>query len=209
MTLSTGIREVDRSLGGGIPAGSLVVLTSPPDAQVGPLLHAGVHVRPTHYFTTVRTASTVESELDRLLTDPQIEQIRHVGTDGALVDILAGMEDLESEQDVIVSVLDPLEESADTQAFATFLNDFAGRLEDTGSIGILHCLATENAPANRKLTLSTADFVWRLRCRREGSEITHELEIPKASGIMLPDEDRVLDLNLGRSVTVDTSRDIA
>jgi hypothetical protein len=59
------------------------------------------------------------------------------------------------------------------------------------------------------MALSTADFVWRLRCRRDGSELTHELEIPKASGIMLADEDRVLELNLGRSVTVDTSRDIA
>lgn len=209
MTLSTGIREVDRTLGGGIPAGSLVVLTSPPDAQVGPLLHAGVHVRPSHYFTTIRTADAVRSELDRLLTDPQIEQIRQVGTDGALVDVLGGMESLEERQDVVVSVLDPLEESTDHQSFATFLNDFEQRLQETDSIGILHCLATGDVPHNRKLTLSTADFVWRLRCRREGSEITHELEIPKASGLTLADDDRVLGLNLGRSVTVDTSRDIA
>lgn len=209
MTLSTGIREVDRTLGGGIPAGSMVVLTSPPDAQVDPLLHAGVHVRPSHYFTTIRTPEAVTEELDRTLTDPQLESVRHVGTEGALVDILAGMESMGTQQDVIVDVFDPLEESADRQPFVTFLSDFSKRLQETGSIGIVHCLDTKETPANRKFTLSTADFIWRLRCRREGSDITHELEIPKANGLTLADSDRVLDLNLGRSVTVDTSRDIA
>ncbi|QCC52631.1 RAD55 family ATPase [Halapricum salinum] len=209
MTLSTGIRAVDRTLGGGIPAGSLVVLTSPPDAQVGPLLHAGVHVRPSLYFTTIRTVSAVENELDRLLTDPQIDDIRHVGTDGALVEILAGMEALDEREDVIVDAFDPLEEAADRQSLVTFLNDFASRLQETESIGIIHCLDSAEISSNRKFTLSAADFVWRLRCRREGSEITHELEVPKASGLTLADDDRVLGLNLGQSVTVDTSRDIA
>lgn len=209
MTLSTGIRAVDRTLGGGIPAGSLVVLTSPPEAQVGPLLHAGVHVRPSLYFTTIRTVSAVQNELDRLITDPHIETIRHVNTEGALVDILGGMEGIESEQDVIVDVLDPLEEATDRQAFVTFLNDFARRLQETRSIGILHCLEAEHTPRNRKFTLSAADFVWRLRCRRDGNEITHELEISKASGLTLADDDRVMGLELGRQVTIDTSRDIA
>lgn len=209
MTLSTGIRAVDRTLGGGIPAGSLVVLTSPPEAQVGPLLHAGVHVRPSLYFTTIRTVSAVQNELDRLITDPHIETIRHVNTEGALVDILGGMEGIESEQDVIVDVLDPLEEATDRQAFVTFLNDFARRLQETRSIGIPHCLEAEHTPRNRKFTLSAADFVWRLRCRRDGNEITHELEIPKASGLTLADDDRVMGLELGRQVTIDTSRDIA
>jgi len=209
MTLSTGIRAVDRALGGGIPAGSLVVLTSPPDAQVGPLLHAGVHVRSSLYFTSIRTVAAVENELDRLLTDPQIDDIRHVGTDGALVEILAGMETMNDREDVIVNVFDPLEETADSQSLVTFLNDFSKRLQETEGIGIVHCLDGGEVPTNRKFTLSAADFVWRLRCRREGSEITHELEIPKASGLTLADEDRVLGLNLGQSVTVDTSRDIA
>ena len=97
MTLSTGIRAVDRTFGGGIPAGSLVVLTSPPEAQVGPLLNAGVHVRPTLYFTTIRTETAVRDELDRLLADPKLELLRNVGVDGALVDILGGMERLDGE----------------------------------------------------------------------------------------------------------------
>lgn len=209
MTLSTGISAVDRTFGGGIPAGSLVVLTSPPEAQVGPLLNAGVHVRPTLYFTTIRTESAIENELGRLTDDPQLKSIQHVGVDGALLDILAGMQTLGEGEDVIVDVLDPLEEAAEQSEYVTFLNDFADRLQATGSIGILHCMETEENPSNRKLTLAAADFVWELHCQHEGSKLSYELRIPKASGLQLSDEDRVMDLNLGRSVSIDTSRDIA
>lgn len=209
MTLSTGVRAIDRTFDGGLPAGSMIVLTSPPEAQVGPLLNAGVHVRPTLYFTTIRTESAIREELGRLVTDPHLELLRNVGIDGALVDILAGMESLGSEEDVVVDVLDPLEESADQSAYVNFLHDFTERLQETDSLGIVHCLETDETPANRKLTLATADFIWRLRCRRQRSKLVYELEIPKASGITLDDEDRQLNLKLGQTVSIDTSRDIA
>lgn len=209
MTLSTGVRAIDRTFGGGIPAGSLVVLTSPPEAQVGPLLNAGVHVRPTIYFTTIRTETAVREELDRLMSEPKLKSVTHVGVDGALDDILAGVASLEDGEDVIVDVLDPLETAADPQEYVTFLNEFSDRLQTTGSLGIVHCLDTEDTPDNRKLTLAAADFVWQLRCKRTGGKLSYSLDIPKASGITLPDEDRRMDLQLGRTVTIDTSRDIA
>lgn len=209
MTLSTGVRAIDRTFDGGLPPGSMVVLTSPPEAQVDPLLNAGVHVRPSLYFTTIRTETAVRDELDRLREEPQLQAVRNVGVDGALVDILGGMEALRPESDVIVDVLDPLEASVDQSTYVQFLNDFTDRLQVTDSLGIVHCLDTDDAPDNRKLTLATADFVWQLRCRRERSKLLYELEIPKASGIALDDADRQLDLNLGQTVTIDTSRDIA
>lgn len=209
MTLSTGVQAIDRTFGGGIPAGSLVALTAPPEAQVGPLLHAGVHVRPTLYFTTIRTEAAIREELGRVMPDPKLKSVQHVGVDGALVDILAGVQALDTAEDAIVAILDPLEETASQEAFVTFLNDFSDRLQETGSIGIVHCLDTEDTPANRKLTLAAADFVWQLRCERSGRKLSYSLDVPKASGITLPDEDRRLDLHLGETVTIDTSRDIA
>lgn len=209
MKLSTGVRAIDRTFDGGLPPGSMVVLTSAPEAQVGPLLNAGVHVRPSLYFTTIRTESAVRDELDRLLNDPKLDLVRNVGVDGALVDILAGMEKLDAEEDVVIDVLDPLENSFDQSTYVQFLNEFTDRLQATDSLGIVHCLDVDDTPANRKLTLATADFVWQLRCRRERSKLSYELEIPKASGITLDDDERRLDLNLGQSVSIDTSRDIA
>lgn len=209
MTLSTGIQAIDQTFGGGIPEGSLVVLTSPPEAQVDPLLNAGVHVRPTLYFTTLRTEAAVHKELARLIDEPQLKLLQYVGVDGALADILAGMERLNRNEDVIVDVLDPLEEAADQQTYVSFLNNFSERLQATDSIGILHCLDTDDPPANRKLTLSAADFVWELTLKRGSKEMGYELRIPKASGLTLDDDDRVLDLILGQTVRIDNSRDIA
>jgi hypothetical protein len=209
MRLSTGIDALDRVLGGGIPAGSLVVVTSPPEAQVDPLLNAGIHERPTHYFTTIRDPSAVRDELDRHHESPKIASIRHVGVDGGLEDILSEMETLQPGEDVIVSVLDPLETATQQTEFVSFCNYFVKRLQETDSLGIVHCLDVEDPPSNRNYTLAAADFVFQLRYEPTGSKLVYRLEIPKASGLSLSEEERVLALNLGQTVSVDTSRDIA
>lgn len=209
MTLSTGIEAVDRVLGGGIPPGSVIVLTSPPEAQVDPLLHASLHERPTHYFTTLRDTTAIAKELERLLQNPQIRSMTSVSLESGLDEILEHISDLESGDDVIVSVLDPLEAAATQNEYVSFLNHFVERLQETGSIGILHCLDDEDNPANRRFTLAAADFVWQLRTQRNGGKLNYTLEIPKAGGLELADDERVLALTLGREVTIDTSRDIA
>jgi KaiC/GvpD/RAD55 family RecA-like ATPase len=209
MTLSTGVRAIDRTFDGGLPSGSLIALTSPPEAQAGPLVNAGVHVRPSLYFTTVRTEAAVRDELDRLLEEPRLQEVRNVGVDGALSEILNGLATIEHESDVIVDVLDPLEASVDQSSYVGFLNEFTDRLQATDSLGIVRCLEDGDPPRNRKLTLASADFVWQLRCQRQRDGLSYELQIPKASGIALDDDERRMDLNLGRTVSIDNSRDIA
>lgn len=209
MRLTTGIDAIDRTLGGGFPPGSLVVLTSPPQAQVDPLLHASLHERPTHYFTTVRDTAAVQGELDRLLDEPEIRSLRAVGVDGGLDTILSDLATIGDGEDVIVSVLDPLEDAVSLPTYVSFLNNLGQRLQESGGVAILHCLDTDDPPYNRNFTLAAADFVWQLRCRRQGRKLAYTLEIPKASGIELDNDERVLALNLGRTVSIDTSRDIA
>ncbi|MFC7027484.1 hypothetical protein ACFQH8_08190 [Halomicroarcula sp. GCM10025710] len=53
-----------------------------------------------------------------------------------------------------------------------------------------------------------ADHVWRLEPRREGARsLTYYLEIPKANGLPLDENDRVQELDVGSSVQVDRTRD--
>lgn len=208
MVLSTGIRTLDRAFGGGSPAGSLVVLTAPPQSQVGPLLHAGLGERPTNYFTTVRDPEAVRTELDRLSVEPRIRTMRTIGVGNAVENLLAGIEDLGPGENVVVTVLDPLEITATLEEFIAVIGYLIERLQETGGLGILHCLDTYSPPPNRAFTLAGADFVWQLRCQRHKKKLQYTLEIPKAGGLTLSDENRVLALNLGRTVTIDTSRDI-
>ncbi|MFC7027485.1 hypothetical protein ACFQH8_08195 [Halomicroarcula sp. GCM10025710] len=71
MRLSTGIDTIDRTLGGGLQPGSIVALLAPPEAQSLPVLCAHTGLRPTHYFTTLRTVDSVQRQLAQQDLDPK------------------------------------------------------------------------------------------------------------------------------------------
>ncbi|MFC6862155.1 RAD55 family ATPase [Halomicroarcula sp. GCM10025817] len=210
MRLSTGIDTIDRTLGGGLQPGSVVALLAPPEAQSLPLLCAHVGLRPTHYVTTLRTPDSVRRQLDQQDLDPKLRRIEHVDLDDALATIEAGLEDLEDGDDLVVDVMDPLERTAEMAAYLDLLTALSRRLTETGGVGMLHCLESgrEADSPNRELTLSMADHVWRLESRRDGRRsLSYYLEIPKATGIALRDDQRVQELEVGSSVHVDRTRD--
>ncbi|MFC7249699.1 hypothetical protein ACFQJ5_07605 [Halomicroarcula sp. GCM10025324] len=210
MRLSTGIDTIDRTLGGGLQPGSIVALLAPPEAQSLPVLCAHTGLRPTHYFTTLRTVDSVQRQLAQQDLDPKLRRVEHVDLDDALATIDAGLEQLEDGDDVVVDVVDPLERTASMAAYLDLLNALSRRLAETGGVGMLHCLESgrEAESPNRELTLSVADHVWRLEPRREGARsLTYYLEIPKANGLPLDENDRVQELDVGSSVQVDRTRD--
>lgn len=210
MRLSTGIADMDRVLGGGLQPGSVVALVAPPDAQSLPLLCAHVHLRPTIYFTTLRTAASIERQLEQQGRAPNLKGVEHVDLDVALETITGGLEDLEDGDDLVVDVVDPIEQTVTMPEYVRFLNSISDRLSAVGGVGMLHCLEsrTDDDSINRELTLGIADHVWRLNPRRTGTRsLDYYLEIPKASGVKLDDEDRVLELDIGSTVDVDRTRD--
>jgi len=208
MTLSTGIDPLDRKLDGGIHPGSIVAVVTPPEAQVEPLLVASINRRPTHYFTTVKTEDGTRRQLDRLADEPRLERLEHVGIEGALSTILSHTESLGDGHDVIVDVMDPLENDLSMTRYSTFLSDLSQCLLDTDSIGLLACLDSGNEPDNRELTLTIADYVLRLVPERGSKKLAYYLEVPKATGITLTENERVFKIDLGRDVRIDRSRDI-
>lgn len=210
MRLSTGIADVDRALGGGLQPGSIVALVAPPDAQSLPLLCAHVHLRPTLYVTTLRTAASIERQLEQQGGTPKIKRVEHVDLDVALQAITRSLEDLEDGDDLVVDVVDPIERTATMPEYLRFLNSISDRLSEVGGVAMLHCLEsrTDDDSINRELTLGIADHVWRLNPRRTGTRsLDYYLEIPKAGGVTLTDEDRVLELDIGSSIDVDRTRD--
>ena len=78
--LPTGVTELDRKLRGGVPPGSLVVLTAPPDTQSELLLEQVTRANDSTYVTTIRDEATLADRLpeatvlratsEGLLSDP-------------------------------------------------------------------------------------------------------------------------------------------
>ncbi|ADJ14973.1 RAD55 family ATPase [Halalkalicoccus jeotgali] len=204
--LPTGIDVLDRTLSGGIPAGSIVALVAAPASQSELLLYELTVPRETLYLTTERSAEAVRDAFER--TDapagtPDIEQVTgEAPLDGAgrLV------ETLPRKSTLIVDPVDPLER-CEPARYRRFMNALQTAMVNTGSVAVLHCLSGCSTPSGRDRTEYMADVVFSLETRVAGESIENRLAVPKFRGGRALSE--TIKLELGDRVRVDTSRDIA
>lgn len=211
MLHETGIAELDRKLGGGIPPGTLVAVEAPPRAQREPLLcrAASAGSRPTTYFTTIRSAGAVRKQFERAnVAADSLDTVVEIRPESATGTIPEKLADLEPGQDFLVDVVDPIEDTVDQRTYAEFLNDLTERLRDTDSVGYLHAYAGPAPTDQRQLTLDIADFVWRLDPVDSRGEINYVLRIPKTNGLALSPADRHLEISVGQDVDIDQTRNI-
>lgn len=203
---STGVRFLDKRLGGGIPAGGLVALVTPAGSQAELLFKELVSAQ------TVRYISTVCSDEDELRENvspregsPENLSVEYVTTETILDDPATHIESIEPGSFGVIDTVNRLE-SAPEEQYLSFLNDLKERLRETDSIGILHGLTDKPTPKNRSLTLKRADHVWQLELAVSDRLITR-LVIPKSREYQVLTEP--LELELIDEVLVDTSRNIA
>jgi hypothetical protein len=206
-TFSTGVGYLDAQFGGGIPAGGIIALIAPPDAQSETLFAEFAAAEPLLY------ASTITSDTDDLRdrigpshADPVDLQVEHFDPETLLSD---PDECLESVPESTVLSIDPIDviESSPTEQYLAVLNTLSARLREIGSIAFLHCLDGDETPSNRALTCKRADHVWRLRQAFHEDTLETKLVVPKSrSGDTVTES---ITLVLTDRVTVDTSRNIA
>lgn len=208
MIHQTGIRELDRKLDGGIPSGTLVAVEAPPRAQREPLLCAGAAQRATRYFTTIKSKQAVEKQFERAQTAAKLHAIDEIRPESATGTIPARLEELDTEQDFVVDVVDPIEDTVDPRTYGDFMNDLTEHLTDTDSVGYLYGYASGEQTRQRQITLDIADFVWRLTPVKSRGEINYTLKIPKTNGLALSAEDRYLEIQVGEGVDIDQTRNI-
>lgn len=204
--LSTGVDVLDRELGGGVPAGTVVAYEAPPASQGELLLYELTRPRPTLYLTTDRTEQAVRdafAETDAPTGNPEIGYIP--GAD-SLENARRAFRSVPEEATVVIDPADALER-ADRSRYENFLNELSNHMRNVGGVAVLHCLDSDHAPALRGTTEHMVDAVFRLRVEEAGGELESRLTVPKFRG------GRALDthvkLNLAERVQVDTSRDIA
>ncbi|MDS0292659.1 RAD55 family ATPase [Halogeometricum luteum] len=203
--LTTGITVLDRELGGGIPAGSIVALLADPASQSELFLYELTAVRGTLYLTTVRSDQAVEDAISRTRTRVGSPTVRDVGAEAPLDAANKLVRDLPEGANLIVDVVDVLE-AADPVRYRAFLNGLQTHMVNTGGLAVLHGMKGD-APTNRRYTEHMADVVFDLRTAVDGAEIENRLAVPKFRGGRAPEE--TIKLRLSEQVAVDTSRDIA
>lgn len=204
--LTTGIDVLDRRLGGGIPAGSIVALVAPPPSSAELLLYELTSSRETLYLSTVRSAAAVRDAFEATQAptgDPVVK-----GLDG--VEVLdqanRSVGRVEEDQTLIIDPFDPIEQREEPRV-VTFLNDLQTHLQNTSSYAIVHCLKGRHRPEHRRLTLHAADIVLDIETEIRGSNLVNRLTVPKNRGGKAITEE--IKLDLVDQVNVDTSRDIA
>ncbi|MFB6135581.1 MAG: RAD55 family ATPase [Halobacteriaceae archaeon] len=201
--LSTGVETLDRRFDGGLPAGSLFALVAPPEAQAELLVAALASARHTRYYSTARPAAEVAETTRR--GDRSMDVV-HDSPEALAADPESDLADLPAESNVVVDATNGFEE-LDRERYLDFLGALKRRLEETGGVGLLYCLAAEDAPRHRTLTLHRADVVARLELVRTTLTVETRLYVTKFRGGRALREP--LKLALTDVVTVDTSRDIA
>lgn len=197
--LSTGVDVIDRRLGGGVPQGTLLALSAPPDTGGEQLLRAFIDANGGQYLTLLRSADEVSNDVS-----PFVDVV-HERPGELLADPETRFGGLTESSVVVVDPVNELE-MRDASDYVAWLSRLKRRLAETGSVGILHCLRTATEPDQRWLTLGRADWAWHLELTRLPLSVENRLYITKSRrGRSLPEP---LKLHFDEGVRVDTSRDI-
>lgn len=204
--LATGVSVLDRQLDGGLPVGSVVVLTADPASQSELFLNTFTSVRETLYLTTVRSVEAVEDGFERSTTAVGDPTVLAVDDDDPVGDASARLSSVSEQSTLIIDSLAPLERAEPTR-YRRFLDELREQVRETESIAVLHALKHDGGTDNRIVSQQIADVVFDLRTTTAGTEMINRLAIPKVRGGSALEE--TLKLKLTDSVTVDTSRDIA
>ncbi|MFB6280912.1 MAG: RAD55 family ATPase [Haloferacaceae archaeon] len=204
--LPTGITVLDRQLDGGIPAGSIVLLSADPASQSELFLYELTAARGTLYLTSVRSDQAVRDALDRVSARVGNPTVRDVGGGAPLDGANRLVNNLPERSNLIIDVLDPLER-AETARYREFLNGLQTHMMNTKGLAVLHALDGTDVPENRDLSEHMADVVFDLQTHVDGAEVVNRMAVPKFRGGRALEE--TIKLQLDEEVSIDTSRDIA
>ena len=203
--VSTNIRMLDHHLGGGIPAGSITALVSPPASQVNPLFYALMGERSWLYLSTYRSERAVSDELEDLLWG-EVE-IEHLGVERPARRMHEALQAADEERHVIVDTMNPMEKISHESRYVDLLNGLKDYLLDSDRVAVCHCTRHGDPPPLRESTLTVADMVLKLDTTVEKQGIENTLVVPKHRSREAIEE--VIKLDLGGEAAVDASRNVA
>jgi len=229
--LSTGDDVLDRKLGGGIQAGSLLVVQAPPGSQSTALVYTLMRRCPSLFISTIRRESAVRHDFNRVFApdaDYEVASVVEERTmDGQLVKEITGgrtlstdltdrstmlddvcelIRGVDGQTNVVIDATTPLERAGEAKAYQTMLNDLKSQVMKTDALGVLQCADHDDNPTLRERTLAIADVVWTLQPVMKSGEQKYHLKVVKNRASSIVREK--IELTLNRFVSIDDTRNI-
>lgn len=205
-TVSTGVRALDRKLGGGIPPGSIVTLLAAPASQAELFLAGFAAEQDAVYLSSERAPTTVTAGLRRQRGPYDELTVAQLDHDAPVVDAIDHLDQVPEEGLFVVDPVETLERASPGQ-FRAFLEALRSRLVQTDSVGVLHALKHDSTPSQRHRTEYASDLLLDLVTDTGDDAVESRLYVPKFRGGRALTEPLSLELTDG--IAVDTSRDIA
>lgn len=203
---STGLPFLDRRIGGGLRAGSLLALEAPPGSQSELLLAQFLATHRTVYVTTTRPADEVRAWATAKADDVADLSVEEVAPE-EFIESPDVVTDLVSPESFLIVDTTTGFETASRDRYLNALNQVKRQLRDTDSVGAFHCVSQRSPPPRRELTLNRADTVWQLEVQALSRELKTRLLVTKSRyGYTLTEP---IPLLLTDRVRIDTSRSIA
>lgn len=207
--LSTGIEILDNPeyLEGGFQKGAVVTLLANPIATAELFLFDLASARKTNYFTTARSADSIQKSLDamgRSLDDFEIIDL--YSADDPFGTTMEALEEVGEEENIIFDTFsDVVRYDRGDEIF-----DLTYRVShETDSVTYMYMIKEDDdsmTHAERRVPYAS-DAVLQMLTGIEGEKVENRLAISKLRGETPPP--KTVKLNIGAEIEVDTSRDIA
>jgi len=207
--LSTGIEILDNPeyLDGGFPRGSVITLVANPIATAELFLYDLADVRHTNYFTTARSADSVEKTVEMIGRSSEgFEVIDLYSADDVFDTAISALEDVGNEENIIFDTFSEVVR----HDRGNELLDLTYRVShETDSVTYLYMIKEdgETLTYDESRVPYASDVVMKMMTGIEGEKVENRLAVSKLRGQTPPP--KTIKLNIGDEIVVDTSRDIA
>lgn len=231
--LSSGIYVLDRSIGGGIPGGSVIYISASTKSMSEVFLYQFTQSRKTYYFCTERRPKYVQRDIENMNFDtsqivfvdvygsyfmsPHGEMIDNVGNEYVDAKIVEFMEynlksilseETEGEINIIVDTFTFfMNLNLNSGIIRRLMNIIYETTKETGGLTFLYSLKDSHDQKLENEIVNTCDAVFDVDIEKAGDKIINKLSIPKIRGMTPTSE--MIKFKIGEGIQIDTSRDIA
>lgn len=230
--LSSGIFVLDRSIGGGLPAGSVVYISATTKSMSEVFLYQFTQSRKTYYICTERRPKYVKQDIMNMKFDVSNVQFvdvygsYYLSQQGDMIDNI-GNEYVDAKavefmeynlKTILAEETEPVNIIIDTFSFFLNLNVNRGIIrrllnviyettKDTKGLTFLYALKDSHDTRVENEIVNTCDAVFDVDLEKNGDKIVSKLSLPKIRG-MTPTAE-MIKFKIGEGIQIDTSRDIA
>jgi len=231
--LSSGIYVLDRSIGGGIPGGSVVYISATTKSMSEVFLYQFTQSRKTYYFCTERRPKYVRQDIANMNFDtsqivfvdvygsyfmsPHGEMIDNVGNEYVDAKIVEFMEynlksilseEIDGEINIIVDTFTFfMNLNLNSGIIRRLMNIIYETTKETGGLTFLYSLKDSHDQKLENEIVNTCDAIFDVDLEKTGDKIISKLSIPKIRGMTPTTE--MIKFKIGEGIQIDTSKDIA